>query len=686
MAQSASAQSWTLPRDADGWSILSPSSDSRLIYVSASEGDDATARAYSTADVGGDPRHPTIDVAPYKTIQAAMGQMRDTYPDWVLLKAGDTFPSQAIRLHQIGIGRNSSERMVMTYYGDSPKRPVILSPTLQVFATGKLLAHGGLHHWAIVGIEFYDSKADPDSPDYSSSVTNSGATTILAGGENLLIEDCKFHFYELVIQGDSPTDRWINLELRRNMFLNAYYKNSCSSRDSRPSGAFIHLVTNYLIEENLVDYAGWNPDVAGAGRNLANHGFYLQYSCGGELHFRGNIIARASANGVQNRSGGLVEKNLLIQCPAGLFVAHDTEGEHGPGADPGMTAVRHNVILEGLGMGNCAESSNANFGMPLHPTLESGTEIKENIVAHNLDGLGTVVGIEVQPQVAYLDNIVYDWSSSQDMSDPGWSDPERDIGEYNGSIGGTATTDAFIEECRNRAVGEWPEEYSAYAVIDYIREGFDLDPVGDVAVTGVSIALGSLNLFAGEERILKAEVSPIDASDASVEWSTSDSAIVTISATGVATALAEGVATIRATTHDGGYFDEISVSVQALPETFAEAIDADLVNASTNSYNSAFFGTFREDPAWGGWTLHEGLGWIYTGPVVSSSHFWFWSLDLQSWVYTSDADFPWLWAQPISLWTTQRVYGWIYYFLPSPPERVWYYNSIRSEWKAVSLP
>src|SRR5690606_34900877 len=114
-------------------------------------------------------------------------------------------------------------------------------------------------------------------------------------------------------------------EVRRNMFLNTYFNNSCSSMSSRPSGAYLSSINNYLIEENMVDYAGWNPDIAGAGRNQYNHGFYLQYNSYGELYFRGNIIARASGNAVQNRSGGLVEKNLVIQSPAGLFVAHDTD-------------------------------------------------------------------------------------------------------------------------------------------------------------------------------------------------------------------------------------------------------------------------------------------------------------------------------------------------------------------------
>src|SRR5690606_12772067 len=108
---------------------------------------------------------------------------------------------------------------------------------------------------------------------------------------------------------------------------------------------------------------------------------YLQYNNDGELYFRGNIIARASANAAQNRSGGVVEKNLVLQSPGGLFVTRDTS--YGYGAQAGLTTVRHNVILEGLGMGSCPLSSGANWGLPLGESLENGTVVKENIIAHN---------------------------------------------------------------------------------------------------------------------------------------------------------------------------------------------------------------------------------------------------------------------------------------------------------------
>ena len=58
------------PLDADGWTVLKPSGDSRFIYVSSSRGDDATGKAYAPgADaIGDDPFLPKGPVKAFKTV------------------------------------------------------------------------------------------------------------------------------------------------------------------------------------------------------------------------------------------------------------------------------------------------------------------------------------------------------------------------------------------------------------------------------------------------------------------------------------------------------------------------------------------------------------------------------------------------------------------------------------------
>lgn len=62
----------------------------------------------------------------------------------------------------------------------------------------------------------------------------------------------------------------------------------------------------------------------------------------------------------------------------------------------------------------------------------------------------------------------------------------------------------------------------------------------------------TLSLVAGETETLSVTVSPVEASDKSVQFSSSDKAIATVTPVqGKVTALAEGTATITATTVNG---------------------------------------------------------------------------------------------------------------------------------------
>lgn len=73
-----------------------------------------------------------------------------------------------------------------------------------------------------------------------------------------------------------------------------------------------------------------------------------------------------------------------------------------------------------------------------------------------------------------------------------------------------------------------------------------------VPVTGVTVVLGPVKLgAAGQTSKATASVVPSNATDASVNWSSSNPAVATVSSSGVVTAKGPGVSTIRATARDG---------------------------------------------------------------------------------------------------------------------------------------
>lgn len=83
-----------------------------------------------------------------------------------------------------------------------------------------------------------------------------------------------------------------------------------------------------------------------------------------------------------------------------------------------------------------------------------------------------------------------------------------------------------------------------------------------VSVTGVSLDKSTDTVEEGATTTLTATVSPSDATDKSVTWSTSNSAVATVSG-GVVTGVSAGSARITVTTNDGGYTDYCDVTVTA---------------------------------------------------------------------------------------------------------------------------
>lgn len=83
----------------------------------------------------------------------------------------------------------------------------------------------------------------------------------------------------------------------------------------------------------------------------------------------------------------------------------------------------------------------------------------------------------------------------------------------------------------------------------------------DIPVSSVQISEAALSLVEGDYAYLMATVSPANASNQTITWSSSDSDIATVSAAGKVTAISAGTATITSTTENGGYTATCTVTV-----------------------------------------------------------------------------------------------------------------------------
>jgi uncharacterized protein YjdB len=100
------------------------------------------------------------------------------------------------------------------------------------------------------------------------------------------------------------------------------------------------------------------------------------------------------------------------------------------------------------------------------------------------------------------------------------------------------------------------------------------ESVVNVPVTGVTVAPTSLSLMKDATSQLTATVSPSNATNKSVSWTTSNSAVATVSSTGLVTAVGQGSCTITVTTISGGFTATCAVTVNALSSITTTAAPA----------------------------------------------------------------------------------------------------------------
>lgn len=82
-----------------------------------------------------------------------------------------------------------------------------------------------------------------------------------------------------------------------------------------------------------------------------------------------------------------------------------------------------------------------------------------------------------------------------------------------------------------------------------------------IHVTGVAMSQKTATMKVGDTKQIKATVTPENATNKKVAYSSEDGTIVTISSDGTITAVAVGTANVLATTEDGNFYDKTAVTV-----------------------------------------------------------------------------------------------------------------------------
>ncbi|MDC7220505.1 MAG: hypothetical protein PQJ59_11265 [Spirochaetales bacterium] len=252
------------------WTVPTPSSNSRIVYVSTTYGSDE-GDVYVYEDMEStDVFYPEGTINAFNTFESAYACLRDGYADYLLFRRGDTF-TESIELDKWG--PSGSERFVVGafYYNPDNEAEANNSPLFETGAEKGIYSYSkGIRNIYILGLNFYANTRDPDNADYTGlEVYDDGDTGVFGSSgfgfsnsiddydcENITVEGCKFSYYG----GNSVSLAYdctgtITVDFRRCVILNSY-----TTTEGSHAQGFWGFQAQINMDECIMDHNGWQGE------------------------------------------------------------------------------------------------------------------------------------------------------------------------------------------------------------------------------------------------------------------------------------------------------------------------------------------------------------------------------------------------------------------------------------------
>ena len=514
----AGACSFTDVVGVKGWTVFTESPGTVKIYVSTS---------------GSDSNDGLSESFPKLTIAAGVALLRDGEPDWLLLKKGDVWTDEVLSGFWTKSGSALSEPMLVTSYGTGA-RPLLRTggdqaiyayadeddPPIRDIAfvdlhfeahdrqgqnnggiewlapAQNLLIEGCLIEGYETNIIFPASHANTQGVKLRRNVLvdayrigsgTSGHGLFMASCPQALIEENLFDHngwtdsipgtifrHSMYITGFS-----VDVTLRGNIISNGS-SHGCQMRKGgdvednlfvrcsiaflggggntpTPGGVQINFRRNVILDgKNIVDGSedrGWAIDLANIMQGEVSDNIIANQTIG-NFQVVMNLYGDSAGDGVHN---------LTIRDN----VAHDwggTVGLQGDSTEITNLSIEGNDFQEHTHSGRLLEHYDGSS------TASIGSSADNNFYSDQTAQPGWIIVGGVNTTVASWASQVSDTTSQ--AAEISYSDPGRTVASYHGTLGETATHDAFIVEARLQSKDNWRTEYTASAVNDYIRAGF----------------------------------------------------------------------------------------------------------------------------------------------------------------------------------------------------------------------
>lgn len=335
-----------------GWTDLTPAAGAQVIYVSSS----------------GSNSNPGTQAAPLQTIAAGYAKLRDGQPDQLLLKRGDTFNESVGWAKASG---NAAKPMVCSCYGTGP-RPKIRGGGF----------YGGQQNKG--GLIFAHLDVAPPTPGGGTN-----GFCFFAPWHDLTIEGCLISsYYVNVAMQEVSADRLARIKFFRCGIVDGM------GGAGHNQGLFVGSCDQLEVRECFFDLNGNVPGFEKL--DMFCHNVYLHQTNGPSI-FKDNITARSCSHGVQQRSGGVMDGNLALYNPIGLFQG-DASGVY--------NYFRFNGCV---GSRNISATELRGFGFWLNGG--AGIDVLNNWAAHQHEGTANCEAFSFDGVVGAIvkNNVALDW-------------------------------------------------------------------------------------------------------------------------------------------------------------------------------------------------------------------------------------------------------------------------------------
>lgn len=201
------------------------------------------------------------------------------------------------------------------------------------------------------------------------------------------------------------------------------------------------------------------------------------------------------------------------------------------------------------------EDKTATCVVKVNPKPTEPVEIKPSSVSLSKNSASIYIGDSVTLKATVSPNEAENKSITWTSSDSGVATVYNGTvtGKSSGTVTITATTVNGKTATCKVTVSKKPEE-----------------PPKTISTTGISVSKGSITLYIGENATISATVSPDNASNKNVTWSSSNNSVTTVS-NGKIVAIAEGTATITAKA-SGGQTATCTVTVKKKVQAFTWSV------------------------------------------------------------------------------------------------------------------